>query len=105
MLAFALASGSGNVIYEVLNLPEPATCVFPGELAAINRALDDARFRAERTVFTACSNGVGLGGAKGAGWRIPLLGRVRKYPASFREGAGIRCHSCHGVRDWVSPHP
>ena len=46
MLAFALASGSGNVIYEVLNRPEPATCVFPGELAAINRALDDAGFRA-----------------------------------------------------------
>ena len=47
MLAFALGQGPGQVVYEVLNLPEPVTCVFPGELAAVNRALDDAGFRAE----------------------------------------------------------
>jgi hypothetical protein len=28
-------------------VPEPVTCVFRGELAAVNRALDDAGFRAE----------------------------------------------------------
>jgi len=28
----------------VLNRPGPATCVFRGELAAVNRALDDAGF-------------------------------------------------------------
>jgi len=47
VLAFALGQGPGQVVYEVLNLPEPVTCVFPGELAAVNRALDDAGFRAE----------------------------------------------------------
>jgi hypothetical protein len=26
------------VVYEALNLPEPVTCVFRGELAAVNRA-------------------------------------------------------------------
>jgi hypothetical protein len=47
VLAFALARGPGQVVYEVLNLPDPVTCVFPGELAAVNRALDNAGFRAE----------------------------------------------------------
>jgi hypothetical protein len=47
VLAFALGQGPGQVVYDVLNLPEPVTCVFPGELAAVNRALDDAGFRAE----------------------------------------------------------
>jgi hypothetical protein len=47
VLAFALGSGQGRVVYEVLNLPEPVTCVFRGELAVVNRALDDAGFRAE----------------------------------------------------------
>lgn len=39
VLAFALGSGRGYVVYEALNLPEPVTCVFRGELAAVNRAL------------------------------------------------------------------
>ena len=47
VLAFVLGSARGYVVYEALNLPEPATCVFRGELAAVNRALDDAGFRAE----------------------------------------------------------
>jgi hypothetical protein len=47
VLAFAFGQGPGQVVYEVLNLPEPVTCVFSGELAAVNRALDDAGFRAE----------------------------------------------------------
>jgi hypothetical protein len=46
VLAFALGSGAGCVVYEVLNLPEPATFVFPGEPTAVNRALDDAGFQA-----------------------------------------------------------
>jgi hypothetical protein len=46
VLAFALGAGAGCVVYEVLNLPDPVTCVFSGELAAVNRALDDAGFRA-----------------------------------------------------------
>jgi hypothetical protein len=41
------------VVYEVLNLPEPVTCVFSGELATVNRALDNAGFRAEALVPTA----------------------------------------------------
>jgi hypothetical protein len=44
VLAFALAQGPGGVAYEVLNRPEPVTCVFRGELAAVNRALDGAGF-------------------------------------------------------------
>jgi hypothetical protein len=44
VLAFALAAGPGGVAYEVLNRPEPATYVFRGDLAAVNRALDDAGF-------------------------------------------------------------
>ena len=36
----------GLVAYEVLNQPEPATFVYRGELAAVNRALDGAGFRA-----------------------------------------------------------
>ena len=44
VLAFALAAGPGGVAYEVLNRPEPATYVFRGNLAAVNRALDDAGF-------------------------------------------------------------
>ncbi len=44
VLAFVLAQGPGGVAYEVLNRPEPATFVFRGELAAVNRALDDAGF-------------------------------------------------------------
>lgn len=50
VLAFVLASHAGRVAYEVLNQPSPATYVYradgPGELAAINRALDDAGFQA-----------------------------------------------------------
>jgi hypothetical protein len=44
VLAFALAQGPGTVAYEALNRPDPATYVFRGELAAVNRALDDAGF-------------------------------------------------------------
>src|SRR5690242_391270 len=44
VLAFVLAQGPGGVAYEVLNRPEPVTSVFRGELAAVNRALDDAGF-------------------------------------------------------------
>jgi hypothetical protein len=44
VLAFVLAPGPGGVAYEVLNRPGPATCVFRGELAAVNRALDGAGF-------------------------------------------------------------
>jgi hypothetical protein len=44
VLAFVLAQGPGGVAYEVLNRPEPATYVFRGELAAVNRALDGAGF-------------------------------------------------------------
>jgi hypothetical protein len=46
VLAFALGRGPGLVAYEVLNQPEPATFVYRGELAAVNRALDGAGFRA-----------------------------------------------------------
>jgi hypothetical protein len=44
VLAFALAAGPGGVAYEVLNRPERETYVFRGDLAAVNRALDDAGF-------------------------------------------------------------
>ncbi len=44
VLAFALAQGPGTVAYAVLNRPGPVTYVFRGELAAVNRALDDAGF-------------------------------------------------------------
>ena len=44
VLAFALAQGPGGVAYEALNRAEPVTYVFRGELAAVNRALDDAGF-------------------------------------------------------------
>jgi hypothetical protein len=44
VLAFALAPGPGGVAYEVLNRPEPVTCVFRGELGAVNQALDGAGF-------------------------------------------------------------
>jgi hypothetical protein len=44
VLAFALAAGPRAVAYEVLNQPGPATYVFRGDLAAVNRALDDAGF-------------------------------------------------------------
>jgi hypothetical protein len=44
VLAFALAPGPGGVAYEVLNRPAPQTWVFRGDLAAVNRALDDAGF-------------------------------------------------------------
>jgi hypothetical protein len=46
VLAFALGSRPGLVVYEVLNQPEPMTYVYRGEGAAINRALDDAGFQA-----------------------------------------------------------
>ena len=50
VLAFALGAAPGRVVYEVLNQAEPMTFVYRtagvGGLAAINRALDDAGFRA-----------------------------------------------------------
>ena len=50
VLAFALGAAPGRVVYEVLNQAEPMTFVYraagAGGLAAINRALDDAGFRA-----------------------------------------------------------
>ncbi len=50
VLAFALGRRPGRVVYEVLNQPEPMTFVYRADgadgLAAINRALDDAGFRA-----------------------------------------------------------
>jgi hypothetical protein len=49
VLAFALGSCPGRVVYEALNQPEPMTFVYraegPDGLAAINRALDDAGFQ------------------------------------------------------------
>lgn len=52
VLAFALGASSDRVAFEVLNLPEPMTYVYraggPGGLTAINRALDEAGFQAER---------------------------------------------------------
>jgi hypothetical protein len=49
VLAFALGSCPGRVVYEELNQPEPMTFVYRAEgaaaLAAINRALDDAGFQ------------------------------------------------------------
>jgi hypothetical protein len=50
VLAFALAAGPGGVAYEVLNRSGPATYVFRGDLAAVNRALDDAGFDPEALV-------------------------------------------------------
>ena len=50
VLAFALGSHSGRVVYEVLNQPGPPTFVYRVDgadgLATINRALDDAGFQA-----------------------------------------------------------
>jgi len=47
VLAFALGRRPGRVVYEVLNQAEPMTFVYRAdELAAINRALDDAGFQA-----------------------------------------------------------
>jgi hypothetical protein len=46
VLAFALGRGPGLVAFEVLNQLEPATVVYRGELAAVNRALGGAGFRA-----------------------------------------------------------
>ncbi len=50
VLAFALGSRNGLVVYEALNQPEPMTFVYradgAGGLAAINRALDDTGFQA-----------------------------------------------------------
>ena len=49
VLAFALGSCPGRVVYEALNHPEPMTFVYraegPDGVAAINRALDDAGFQ------------------------------------------------------------
>ncbi|HEV2375580.1 MAG TPA: hypothetical protein VGS19_25885 [Streptosporangiaceae bacterium] len=49
VLAFALGSHPGRVVYEVLNKPEPMTWVFrvdgPNGLTTVNRALDDAGFQ------------------------------------------------------------
>jgi hypothetical protein len=51
VLAFALGSRAGLVVYEVLNHPAPATLVYRADgaegLAAINRALDDAGFQTD----------------------------------------------------------
>ena len=44
VLAFALGRGPGRVVYEVLNQDGP-TFVYRGEVAAVNRELDDAGFR------------------------------------------------------------
>jgi hypothetical protein len=50
VLAFALGRRPGRVVYEVLNQAEPMTFVYRADgaagLATINRALDDAGFRA-----------------------------------------------------------
>ncbi len=49
VLAFALGSCPGRVVYEELNQPEPMTFVYRADgadaLAAINRALDDVGFQ------------------------------------------------------------
>jgi hypothetical protein len=51
VLAFALGSCPGRVVYEALNHPEPMTFVYRADgadaLATINRALDDAGFQVE----------------------------------------------------------
>jgi len=70
VLAFALGQGPGQVVYEVLNLPEPVTCVFSGELAAVNRALDDAGFRAEAL-------GPGVQIPHDAGWADRIAAALR----------------------------
>jgi hypothetical protein len=44
VLAFVLAQGPGGVAYDLLNQAGPGTCVFRGDLAAVNRALDGAGF-------------------------------------------------------------
>ncbi len=61
VLAFALltpASGGDPVAYEVLNRPEPATCVYraggPDPRALVNQALDDAGF-APAEIYAAAS--------------------------------------------------
>jgi hypothetical protein len=60
VLAFALAQGPGTVAYEALNRAEPVTYVFRGDLAAVNRALDDAGFDPE-----------GLAAGLAPGGRVP----------------------------------
>jgi hypothetical protein len=45
VLAFALGSRPGRVVYEVLNQPEPMTFVYRADTGPLNRALDDAGFR------------------------------------------------------------
>ena len=77
VLAFALGSCGGRVVFEVLNQPEPLTYVYradgPGGLAAINRALDDAGFQA------AAVHAEGLAAAAGpgsAGLAAALAGQV-----------------------------
>jgi hypothetical protein len=77
VLAFALGSCNGRVVFEVLNQPEPMTYVYraddPGGLAAINRALDDAGFQA------AAVHAEGLAAAAvpgSAGLTAALAGRV-----------------------------
>jgi hypothetical protein len=45
VLAFALGAGPGLVVYETLNQDGP-TFVYRGDAATVNRALDDAGFRA-----------------------------------------------------------
>jgi hypothetical protein len=48
VLAFALGSRAGQVVYEVLNLPDLPTCVFrAADPVALNRALDNTGFRPE----------------------------------------------------------
>jgi hypothetical protein len=59
VLAFVLASRGGKVVFEILNLPAPATLVFRAQgqdaVAAINRALVDSGF----TEPTAPASGLG----------------------------------------------
>jgi hypothetical protein len=45
VLAFALGSQPGRVVYEVLNQPEPMTFLYRADAGPLNRALDDAGFR------------------------------------------------------------
>jgi len=48
VLAFALGRRAGQVVYEVLNLPDSPTVVFgTADPVALNRALDEAGFRPE----------------------------------------------------------
>jgi hypothetical protein len=90
VLAFCLGSRGGRVAYEVLNLPEPMTFVYradgPGGLAAINRALDDARFQAAAVH----ASGLGERARDGAGQAALTSALIDRVPHDARWRDRIR---------------